>query len=107
MNIAMVEQSRIDAYLDRVQRFVDGVHSLEERLTHLLGARTTTQEEQTASFHTYQPTEPASIPKPELVSQTSSYESRPSAPVSAPVTADDVDIDAILSDISLDSELGL
>ena len=40
MSIAMVEQSAVDNYLERVQRFVDGVHHLRDRINEMLAART-------------------------------------------------------------------
>lgn len=117
MNIAMVEQSQIDEYLNRVHRFVEGVYAFQERLRDMLEDRTSPDMKMEAStISTSEPVPSYSDPVPayeepmnEAVSETTysetaetSFEETPST-----VTADDVDIDALLSDISLDNDFSL
>ena len=118
MNIAMAEQSQIDAYLDRVRRFVEGVHTFQERIRDMLEDRTSPDMAmETSTISASEPVPSYSEPVPayeeplthEPVSKTVSYETPETSFEEAPttVTADDVDIDALLSDISLDHDISL
>ena len=112
MSVAIVEQPTVNAYLDRIQRLIDGVNAFKQRLDEMLMESPTARMEQP---------EPGPHSMREPVSQPISavYEPvpEPAAPVAQTsqavdpeprkVTADDVDIDAILSDISTDYDLGV
>lgn len=98
MNIAMVEQSRVDEYVDRVQRFVQNVHELADRLKEALAERTTEREETTGITGD---TMKESVTQ--SVSETSATDTSHMSAASV-VTDDDVDIDALLNDLSLNDD---
>lgn len=96
MDIAMVNPSLVDAHLDRIHRLVDGVNAFKERLDHMWAAYGPSDQSQPA----YEP----------MQMQAGTIQSEPvfTQPVSdTKVTADDVDIDAILNDIDLSGDFSL
>lgn len=109
MPIAAVDQNLVNSYLDRVQRFVNGVNAFKERIDAMMEGRLS---DLGPSQSSYIPTE-STVPIESTYSQPSYAEPSysPSAytepevqqAAAAPVTADDVDLDALLSGISLDS----
>ena len=92
-NIAVLDQTVVDAQLDRIQRFVASVYAFKERMDALLNsadfAGIADQETEKAPAVSFQPEPPVDA-----------YVNTPAA--TAPITADDVDLDAILDGISLD-----
>lgn len=100
MDIAMVNPSLIDARLDRIHRLVDGVNTFRDRLNELLSAYAPNE------MDTVAPTQPQTYTSAPMAAATVSY---PTEPVEAtsPITADDVDIDALLKDIDLSAEFSL
>lgn len=96
MSVAVVEQSRIDSYLERVQRFVDNVYSFKERLDAFLSDQPATELDNQPVY------ESASYEPAEEFSASEDYSA--AEPV---ITAEDVDIDALLSDIDLSSDYAL
>lgn len=80
-----VDQSLVDNYLARVDRFVSNVGRFEEQLKEMTGA----VKERFA---------PESA---QMAGQPVSYEPAATKPEQAVVTADDIDIDALLSGVDL------
>ena len=123
MNIAMVAPSQVDAYMDRMTRFIEGVNALKDRMNELLAARTPANEqpiqitEEAPTVSRPEPvqshiTEPA--PAPEPVQQTAPVSQMRAEPqmddftdvdqtASAEKTADDINLDDILSSINFGS----
>ncbi len=79
-----IEQTTIDAYLNRIQRFSENVTQLQNRLNEMLGKQ---EPEQAVSKAPIQATAPVQTTAP----------MEPATP--KVVTANDVDIDAILKGI--------
>lgn len=107
MNIAMVDQSQVDAYLDRAQRFIDNVNTFKETLIERLREIGQANPFAADVSHRKVPVQTAEPMQTSPVSQTTPVQMTASTPTSSPVTADDVDIDALLGDLDLDSELSL
>ena len=123
MDIAMVAPSQVDAYMDRMTRFIEGVNALKDRMNELLAARTPANEqpiqitEDAPAASRPEPvqshiTEPA--PAPEPVQQTDPVSQMRAEPqmddftdvdktASAEKTADDINLDDILSSINFGS----
>ena len=123
MDIAMVAPSQVDAYMDRMTRFIEGVNALKDRMNELLAARTPANEqpiqitEEAPTVSRPEPvqshiTEPA--PAPEPVQQTAPVSQMRAEPqmddftdvdktASAEKTADDINLDDILSSINFGS----
>lgn len=134
MDIAMVAPSQVDAYMDRMTRFIEGVNALKDRMNELLAARTPANEqpiqiteeapaasrqitEEAPAVSRPEPvqshiTEPA--PAPEPVQQTDPVSQMRAEPqmddftdvdktASAEKTADDINLDDILSSINFGS----
>lgn len=115
MNIAMVSPSQVDAYLDRVNRFVESVNALKDRVNEMLAARTPANEKpiqitadeptsgkpEPSVSHTPEPA-PAPAQKAAPIMET---KTEPAAAEPASKTPDDIDLDAIMSEISIGDEL--
>lgn len=123
MDIAMVAPSQVDAYMDRMTRFIEGVNALKDRMNELLAARTPANEqpiqitEEAPVVSRPEPVqshiaEPA--PAPEPVQQTAPVSQMQAEPqmddftdvdqtASAAKTADDINLDDILSSINFGS----
>lgn len=102
MNIAMVDQKQVDAYLDRAQRFIDNVNTFKETLIERLqaiGQANPFANDVSASVQSTQNTPIAQTNPVQSVTDSTSVQST--------VTADEVDIDALLGDLDLDAELRL
>lgn len=98
MNAATINPSAVNAYLDRVRRFVDGVNKLQERLNLMLSGHLGDSMEQAETRQASpQPVQAADY-RPETPAM-------PQANAPAPVTPDEVDLDAILNSINLDNTL--
>lgn len=102
MTIAM-EQSQIDAYLERIHRFVESVNAFKDRLDNMLSAHTPGNMEQPESVSHYMETK-AVQQEPVQTSFTSASADAVSSKV---VTPDDIDIDAILNNIDIDGALNM
>lgn len=87
-----VEQSMIDAYLDRIHRFIDNVNQFKERLSEMMSQRGPVDGDEAGMRTTYS-------------QQTAAYQETSDSGRS--LTADEVDIDALLSDIGLGDEFSL
>lgn len=128
MNIAMVAPSQIDAYMDRVTRFVENVNALKDRVNELLAAHTPAneqpiqitddpvQKEAPQMFSTQAP-EPAPAPAstiqqeapapaasqgPSVMEMDTDF---PDASKPQEKTAEDINLDDILSSINFDDAL--
>lgn len=100
MDIAMVNPSLIDARLDRIHRLVDGVNTFRDRLNELLSTYAPNE------MDTVAPTQPQTYSSAPMAAVTPSYPTEPIESAS-PITADDVDIDALLKDIDLSTDFSL
>ena len=93
--VQMVDQSLVDAHLQRVNRFVDNVHKFQKKLDSLKSSSEMTQSQTTQqSIHQSAP----QIAQPQMAQQTQQDQK---------VTADDIDIDAILSGVNLDTGMAI
>lgn len=111
MNIAMVAPSQVDAYLDRVDRFIAGVNALKDRVNEMLAARTPANEKpvqitadepvsvKPEAAASYTP-EPAPAPA-QNVSPVMGTKTEPAMAEPVGKTPDDIDLDKIMSEISL------
>ena len=101
MNIAMVDQKQVDAYLDRAQRFIDNVNTFKETLIerlHAIGQANPFANDVVTPVQATQNSPTSQTPVSSVMNAT---------PIQPTVTADDVDIDALLGDLDLDTELSL
>lgn len=107
MDIAMVNPSLIDARLDRIHRLVDGVNTFRDRLNELLSTYAPNEMDTVASTQpqTYS-SAPQTYSSAPMAAVTPSYHTEPIESAS-PITADDVDIDALLKDIDLSTDFSL
>lgn len=96
MEIAMVEQSAVDAHLQRVNRFIDNVHKFQSKLDSFMTAPERTQESQM-------------VPQQQTPVNAPMYEASATAstPTQEKITADDIDIDAILGSVNLETGVSL
>ena len=91
MSIAMVPESQITVYLERIDRFVSHVQNFKARIDEAVNACVSGMSDKTV------------MAQPEPVQDTSyiSPASQTYPNDSKPITADDVNIDAILEGIDL------
>lgn len=114
MSIAIAEQSQIDVYLERIQRFVSSVQAFKQRMDEIFAARTPAEQAQ----HPFTPSQEPDTPSqgPDLANHASAtpVSAEPARFTSEPESADttqtsftpeDVDIDAILSSINFGHDL--
>lgn len=99
MTIAMVPQSQIDDYLNRIERFSQSVKAFAQRLDAMMAART--PDNITPEYAEPVSEKPSYMKTDPLV--TADYASKPVT--ESVVTPDDVDIDAILDSIDLDNPM--
>lgn len=106
MDIAMVNPALIDARLDRIHRLVDGINAFKEQFNRvwadLAPAGMERPQFETANVQTpIQPDPVRTAPTPLNTAPITS------ASNTSKVTADDIDIDAMLSDIDLTGDFSL
>lgn len=93
MPVKMIDQSLVNAYLDRVQRFVNGVNEFKNHLDEMMRTWSLTAEQpESVTAMTEEPAMAATMNASEAA---------------MPITADDIDLDAIIKDIDLEGDLGL
>lgn len=99
MSAVTINPSAVDAYLDRVRRFVENINKFQERLNHLLSGHVDNGVEharkEQAAPQTMQTAYPYSEPRASM----------PTANAQKPVTPDEIDLDAMLNGINLNSGL--
>lgn len=95
MDIAMVDQSVVDTHLQRVNRFVDNVNKFQQKLDSFMSSSMSSSSDMTQTVQMVQQSTNA---------QTATFENP--APRQK-VTADEIDIDAILNGIDLNAGMTL
>lgn len=106
MTVDMVPQGKIDAYVDRTERLKRGALDLKERIGNFLGI--TDEEPQVQDSAQVQMQEPAQTQETSSIRDMQIQE-EPMAiareePLSQGVDIDDIDIDALMDNITLSDE---
>ena len=101
MDIAMVDQSIVDAHLQRVNRFVDNVNRFQAKLDSFMQSHSSEMAQPVQTVQTVQ--QPVQQPVQTNVAAATFEDPTPTQKV----TADDIDLDAILDGIDLGAGMTL